>query len=73
MLPVQKFRIDNRSRRFLLKTVFVHAICSGEIFIHGSFMYCDLCERQVRLEEILVVDHNRRASIRGLAEIASQR
>ncbi|MDA4121173.1 MAG: hypothetical protein OK404_02055 [Thaumarchaeota archaeon] len=34
----------------------VHAACSGALFSHNSFVYCDLCEREVKAYEIQVVD-----------------
>jgi len=34
----------------------VHSVCSGQLFIHNSFVYCDLCEREVGREEIVLVD-----------------
>ena len=36
----------------------VHAECNGELYQHNDFVYCDLCEREVRHEEILVVDES---------------
>jgi hypothetical protein len=34
----------------------VHSKCSGQVFVHGSFIYCDLCEGVVKLEDTMIVD-----------------
>ena len=39
-----------------MSCLLVHSYCQGGLFVHNGFVYCDICEREVGKEEVLVVD-----------------
>jgi hypothetical protein len=59
MRQVLRFRTRNTYLSISDSGMLVHSACSGELFIHGDFIYCNICEREIGREEILVIDDNR--------------